>query len=135
MNVTRDVIQDLLTVYLSGEASRDTRALVEEWLRTDPELARQVERARALDLPQPPPPPSVEKRALETTRKLLRWRMVLLGTAIYVTTLPLTITFDRNGYRGLMIEGWPERVVILAIAIGLWIAFWRFTRRLRVAGL
>lgn len=134
MNVTRDVVKDLLTVYLSGDASRDTRALVEEWLRTDPELARLAERAGTLDLPAAAPP-TLEKKALEATKTLLRWRMILLGTAIYVTTLPLTITFDRNGYRGLLVDNWPERFVIFAIALALWYAFWRFTRRLRVAGL
>ena len=45
MKITRDVVKDLLAVYSAGEASGDTRALVEEWLRSDPELARQVARA------------------------------------------------------------------------------------------
>lgn len=134
MNVTRDVVKDLLAVHLSGDASPDTRALVEEWLRTDPELARLAEQAGALHLPEAAPP-TVGKKALETTRKLLRWRMVLLGTAIYVTTLPVTITFDRNGYRGLLVDNWPERSVLFVIAMGLWFAFWKFSRRLRVAGL
>lgn len=134
MNVTREVVKDLLTVYLSGDASADTRALVEEWLRTDPELARLAREAGTLALPEAAPP-SLEKRALEATRRLLRWRMVLLGTAIYVTTLPLTVTFDSSGYRGLLIDGWPERFVILGIASALWFAFWKFSRRLRVAGL
>ena len=43
MNVTRNVIDDLLPAYLSGEASPDTVALVDEFLRQDPELARTVE--------------------------------------------------------------------------------------------
>ena len=30
MKVTRDVVKDLLTVYLAGEASPDTKAFVEE---------------------------------------------------------------------------------------------------------
>lgn len=137
MNVTRDVVRDLLTLYLSGDASSDTRALVEEWLRDDPELARQAEAARTLDLPNDaaPLPATAEKAALDRTRRHSRWRMVLLGTAVYVTTLPLTVTFDRSGYRGLLIDNWPERYVVFAIAIGLWIWFWRLTRRMRVAGL
>ena len=31
MNVTKDVIQDLVVVYLAGDASADTRRLVEEF--------------------------------------------------------------------------------------------------------
>ncbi|HEY0788867.1 MAG TPA: hypothetical protein VGE86_09505 [Thermoanaerobaculia bacterium] len=137
MNVTRDVVRDLLTVYLSGDASEDTRSLVEEWLRGDPELARQAEAARTLGLPNDagPPPATAEKAALDRTRRYFRWRTVLLGTAVYVTTLPLTLTFDSSGYRGLLIDNWPERYVVFAIAIGLWFWFWKLTRRLRVAGL
>ena len=46
MNITRDVINDLLPVYLAGDASADTRALLEDYLRRDPALAADV-RAQA----------------------------------------------------------------------------------------
>jgi anti-sigma factor RsiW len=46
MNVTRNVIFDLLPAYFSGEASAETRALVEEFFATDPEFARMAERFR-----------------------------------------------------------------------------------------
>ena len=42
MNVTREVILDLLPVYLAGEASPATRAFVEEYLKQDPELAQRI---------------------------------------------------------------------------------------------
>ena len=42
MNVTREVILDLLPVYLSGEASPATRALVEEFVKQDSELAQRI---------------------------------------------------------------------------------------------
>ena len=75
MTVTRDVIGDLLTVYLAGDAGSDTRALVEDWLQSEPELARQVELARQTDLPHVPAlPPGTEKVALDRTRRQLRWR-------------------------------------------------------------
>ena len=38
VNVTREVILDLLPVYLAGEASADTRQLVDEYMRQDAEL-------------------------------------------------------------------------------------------------
>ena len=43
MKITRDVITDLLPVYLSGEASADTKALVELFLKDDPEFAKLIE--------------------------------------------------------------------------------------------
>ena len=136
MNVTRDVVKDLLTVYLAGDASSDTRALVEDWLRTDPELARQAEEAGRVELPVTPAmAPTIEKRALDRTQRHVRWRMILLGLAIYVSTLPLTVTFNSAGFSGLLIDNWPERWVVIAIALGLWTIYGRMSRRLRVAGL
>ena len=135
MEITRNVVEDLLTVYLAGDASADTRAIVEEWLRGDPALARQAEQARVISLPPSPLPPSAEKRALDRTKRHLRWRLVLLGTAVYVTTMPLSVTFDSRGFNGLLIDGWPERVVILVIAAMLWVAYWLVSKRTRVAGL
>jgi len=136
MKVTRDVVKDLLTVYSAGEASRDTRALVEEWLRSDPELARQAEQAESVMLPAVPPlPPTLEKQALDRTRRHLRWRMVLFGLAAYVSSLPLSITFGRRGYEGLLIDDWPQRLVVISLAVVLWVIFWRVSRRTRVSGL
>lgn len=133
MNITKDVVRDLLTVYMAGEASADTRTLVEEWLRSDPELARQAEEAGRLTLPAiAAPPRTTEKRALDRTRRYLRWRSVLLGFTIYVTTLPLSITFSSaGGYDGLLIDDWPERIVIIAIAAVLWVVYWRMSRPMR----
>ena len=134
MKVTRDVVKDLLTVYLAGDASPDTRVLVEDWLRTDPELARQAEQARGLDLPALPAlPQTIEKRALDRTRRHLRWRSVLLGFTIYVTALPFSITFNSAGYNGLLIDNWPERIGVGALAIVLWIVYWRMSRSMRLS--
>jgi hypothetical protein len=136
MKVTRDVVKDLLAVYAAGEASADTRALVEEWLRSDPELARQAARAGDVTLPEVPPlAPTVEKQALDRTRRHLRWRTVLLGLAAYVSTLPFSVTFGSRGYEGLLIKDWPERIVVGAIAILLWLTYWRVARRVRLSGL
>jgi anti-sigma factor RsiW len=136
MNVTRDVVKDLLTVYLAGEASADTRALVEEWLRGDPELARQVEAARRSDLPAVTlPAPSVETRALERTRRSLRLRAIVLGAAIYFTTLPFSVTFNASGFQGLLLHDWLGRAAALAPAAILWVVYVRMSRRVRATGL
>ena len=136
MNITRDVVKDLVAVYLAGEASADTRALVEDWLRSDPELAAQVERARGLELPIVAlPAPTVEKRAFDRTRRRLRGRAIVLGAAIYFSTLPLSVTFGSDGFHGLLLEDWLSRAVALAVAAGLWIAYWRMSRPLDARGL
>ncbi|GAH31500.1 unnamed protein product, partial [marine sediment metagenome] len=40
MKITRNVILDLLPLYLADEVSEDTRALIEKYLKTDPQLAK-----------------------------------------------------------------------------------------------
>jgi ferric-dicitrate binding protein FerR (iron transport regulator) len=135
MDITRNVVKDLLLVYEAGEASSDTRAIVEEWLRRDPELARDATRAAAAAIPVPPPvPATAEKQALDRTKRQLRRRFILLGTAVYVTTLLLSVTFNSQGFTGLLIDNWPERIVVWAIAALLWWLYWRASRRLSVAG-
>jgi anti-sigma factor RsiW len=133
MNVTSNVVKDLLTVYLAGEAHADTRELVEEWLRDDPDLARQVEQARRASLPAVAvPPPTAEKQALDRARRRWRIRWIVLGTAVYFTTLPLSVTFNRSGFQGLLIDNWPERIVVLVVAAALWAVYARL--RWRSAG-
>jgi anti-sigma factor RsiW len=129
MNITRDVVKDLVTVYLAGEASADTRALVDDWLHSDPELAAQVQRARGLELPAVvPPAPTVEKQAFDRTRRRLRGRGIVLGAAIYFSTLPLTVTFGSDGFHGLLLEDWTARIPALVVAAVLWVVYWRMSR-------
>jgi hypothetical protein len=135
MNVTRNVVNDLLTVYLAGEAHADTTALVDEWLRSDPGLARRVEQARNIPLPEVAvPPPTVEKRALDRTRRRWRLRSIVLGMAIYFSTLPLTVTFNRSGFHGLLIQDWPQRIVVMVIAAALWGTYVALSRRWHAGG-
>ena len=136
MKLTRDIVKDLLPVYLAGDASPATRTLVEEWVAGDPELARQIEAARRLDLPPVGPAErSMEMRALAATKRRLRRKSILFGVAIYATTLPVTVTFNRHGFQGLLIEDWSERIVVAAIAVALWVIYARVSRSLRVSGL
>ena len=39
MEISRNIILDLLPLYITDEASPETRALVEQYLDNDPELA------------------------------------------------------------------------------------------------
>ena len=98
MKVTQNVIHDLLPGYLAGEASAETVALVEEFLRLDPDLARTVKALRANPLPELPVAlrPTQEKETLNMTKQLLWWRGILMGFAIFLTMLPLSFRFDND---------------------------------------
>lgn len=139
MNVTRETIKDLLPLYASGEASADTRALVESFLSQDPELARLAEALRAEDssaIPARLTLPGSGRDALERTKALLRRRTRLMALAFLFTGLPLSFAYDETGFRFLLIRDAPLAAsACLAVAAVLWIAFAVTRKRLRVTGL
>ena len=137
MNVTREIVKDLLPLYVAGEASAESRAAVEEWLRTDPELARLALTLR--DDGSPPAaqvPPASGLAALAETKALLRRRAWLLAMALLFTGLPLSFEFDRGTLRFFMLRDAPLwSAACLTAAAGLWAALIAVARRLRVTGL
>jgi hypothetical protein len=100
MEVTRNVIQDILPLYLAGEVSADTSALVEDYLKTDLEMAQMVKQAAASEKISPIPV-SINKEnameALEKTNKAIFWRMigisVLIATIFVCALLPMAALF------------------------------------------
>ena len=105
MQVTREVVKDLLPVYLAGEASADTKRLVEEYLRQDPLLRVEFESPA---LPDVAPPGELELAALEQTRKLLARRSWMLGPGLALSFLPLAFRFgDGTGPRFLLLGPEP----------------------------
>jgi predicted anti-sigma-YlaC factor YlaD len=89
MNVSREVIVDLLPLYLADEASPETQALVEEHLERDAELA-QLARQWKERLPTPAPAvvnPDAQAVAWAEARRQLWNRFFLLAGAIAVGVL------------------------------------------------
>jgi anti-sigma factor RsiW len=79
MDVTRNVILDLLPLYVADEVSEDTRALVEKYLETDPELAAAAKETAAMKFPEEIPVPlskDVQMEALEQAKRLLFQRTI-----------------------------------------------------------
>jgi anti-sigma factor RsiW len=81
MEITRDVILDLLPLYLADEVSADTRVLVEAYLETDPELARIAEQSAALELADDVPIPFNKEDEMEAYEEAKR--VILRRTAIW----------------------------------------------------
>jgi predicted anti-sigma-YlaC factor YlaD len=91
MTVTRDVVLDLLPLYLANEASADTRILVEKYLETDPELAHMAAESAELLLPDDSPVPLTTedqmKAYLEAKRFMFRRNLtwaIVIGLAIFM---------------------------------------------------
>jgi hypothetical protein len=93
--VPRNVVLDLLPAYLAGEASEESRALVEAYAQHDPEIARLI-RVGKLEpaTPSVAPPVDLEVKALRRIRRSVRRQMVYaaLGTAALLM-IPLLARF------------------------------------------
>lgn len=72
MEITRNIILDLLPLYLADEVSADTRALVEKFLETDPELANVAKESATKALPEDIPIPLAEDDQMEAYREAKR---------------------------------------------------------------
>ena len=142
MNVSRDVILDLLPVYLAGEASPATRALVDEYLQQDPELGRRLRLQWAETLKQTEPaglPPEIELRSLKRTRRLLVWQRTLFGFALFFLALGASFEFStRNGRvqeMHMLVRDYPLPFgVALACSLTCGTAYLAVRRRVRSAG-
>ena len=139
MNVTREVVTDLLPLYESGDASADTRALVDQFLKSDPEFAQLVQALRTRREPVPAtsasPGPDVEREAVTRTRKALRRKGWTLALAIFFTVIPFIFAFDST--RGITFFMWrdePGSRLFLLSAAWLWWRYYRQSHAMRPAG-
>ena len=88
----RNVIVDLLPLYLSGEASPETQALVDDYLESDPELAEMAEIARKTaeqKVPKDIPAPIRKEKQLEDYKQAQQ--MILRRTLIWGSVVALGI--------------------------------------------
>ncbi len=135
MNVTREVVTDLLPVYFAGEASGDTKVLVEEYFRDNPEFER-IARSSATPLETlrgtAPMRPEAEreKRDLECVRRGLWRNKVFFGMAVFFTLAPLAFFFSRGHFFWLVREDPWEAAFFWSMAAVLWLGYFgRLTRR------
>ena len=142
MNVSRDVILDLLPLYLAGEASTATRELVETHLKEDPELAQKLRLRWAENFRQIAPStlsPDLELKSLRRTRGLLGLRQWCFGFAIAFTSIALAIrvSFHQGHlaeFRPMLLDYPGPLGTCLLLGIACWISYALLRRRLRGGG-
>ncbi len=142
MNVTKEVILDLLPLYLAGEASPATRALVEEYMKQDPALAQQI-RLQSDNFAKAVPsalPPDLELRSLRRTRSLLGLQRWLFGFGIFflATSLSNESSFEGGHLKEFhfLLRDYPvEFGICIVLGLACWIAYFTIRRRLRTTAM
>ena len=130
MNISRNVIRDLLPAYVAGEASADTRALLETALAADAELRAEATVIGTVPGSDVAPPAALGLDALKRTQRLLRRRALLAGFSIFFSTLPLAMVDRPWGIAGRL----GETACLLVAAAG-WVLFLKNAALLHAAGL
>jgi len=122
MNITRDVITDLWPVYVAGEASQDTRALVEEFIQQDTEFARVLHASADENLRNaatPALPPDHEAKSLNRSKRILQGYDWLQFLAILWSGFAFGRIISDTSW-----DVSPRNFIITAgIAIIFWIAY------------
>ena len=135
--ISRDVIMDLLPVYLSGEASADTRTLIDTYMKQNPEFARTIRTESKVVFPRLDGSSLTEDRemaALRRTKRLLHRRAWHLGLAILFSGLAFSFQFGPEGIKWTWQESPPLAVASGIIGIVFWILYFRSRRDLRGTG-
>jgi len=125
MNVTKEVITDLLPAYYADECSVDTKLLVEEFFKANPEFERQ---AKKLQAPFPGAIPrgltkEDEMRSLGKTRRLLRMRSSIMGFAIFCSLAPFSFLYTQGKFYWLFSESPTSAIIYGSLGVVLWIAY------------
>jgi len=128
MNVTREVVTDLLPIYFSHEASADTKVLVEDYFRQDPDFERIARSAaKPLETLRAAAPIAAssekEKRHLESILWGLRRRTWLFGVSLFLTLVPLSFDFTHGHIVSLMVRDAWRAAFDWSLAAVLWFLY------------
>jgi anti-sigma factor RsiW len=135
MKVTRAVILDLAPLYLTGDASPDTRALVDAYLVTDPDLARWLaeHRADTFDVLAATPPFDLEARTLARTKRRLASQRWVFGLGCFFLALSSSVEFTMRNrhlveYHLIARDHPAAAAVLVSLATVCWIIYWALRR-------
>ncbi len=133
MNVTKNIITDLLPLYYAEECSEDTKRLVEEYLQKNPELKEQAKYYSQNPLPKQVPQSlnkNDEMKSLVKTRKLLKVRSFVMGLAILCSLAPFSFHVTEGKFYWLMLTTSTGSALIYGIiAIISWTVYFTLKRK------
>ena len=125
MNVTKDIINDLIPLYVANECSADTRALVEEHLQRNPRQAEELRRIMHTPVPGAVPPAKGldEVRAFREARRRLRRRSWLMALAIFFSLAPFSFYSNDERTWWFLRDATGYALDYAAIGVVFWILY------------
>jgi hypothetical protein len=130
MNVTKEVITDLFPLYTANECSQDSRALVERYLRDNPDQAEELR--RVMNTPVPGSTAqltgSEEVRSLREARRRVRRQSFLLGLAIFFSLVPFSLLVTGGKIYWVFRESPSTALVYGLLGIVCWGAYFLIRR-------
>jgi anti-sigma factor RsiW len=135
VQITRNIIQDLLALYLAGDVCPGTRASVEEFLAHDPALAAVVASQKSGSSERiltggtiMPLLQDHEAEALAPARAKLQRTTWTLALVIAFTLAPFSFTFSGGHITWMTVRDVPLMAsTYWVVAAGFWVAY--FVRR------
>ena len=126
MNITDNVINDLLPLYFSDECSQDTKKLVNEFLKANPAFAEKAKQYSRNPLPATIPQRLTREDEMETlarTQRLSKRRTWLMGLAIFVTLAPFSFLHTDGKFFTLIGQSPMSAALYGVMAVVFWTAF------------
>jgi hypothetical protein len=131
MNVTKDIINDLIPLYAANECSGDTRALVEEYLQQNPRQADEIRRIMSTPFPGAVPSSKnlEETRSFREARRRLRRRTWLMALAIFFSLAPFSFFYTDGRLWWFLRDATRSALVYAALGVVFWILYLAARRR------
>ena len=127
--IPQHVILDLLPLYLADEVSAETRSLIEDYLKTDSQLATLAEQAQSATSLQEIPAPlkkENEMEALKKVKKMMVQHNLFLALAVVLTIMVgISYIFLWDEPRGAQAP-----FVFGGLAAVFWFAFFTVNRKI-----
>ena len=130
MNATKEIITDLFPLYVANECSKDSRAVVEEYLRDNPGQAEELKRIMNMPVPgsKAKLAGSEEVRSLREARRRVRRQSFVLGLAIFFSLVPFSLLLTGGRIYWVFRESPSTAVVYGVLGIVCWGAYFLMRR-------
>lgn len=130
--IHRNIILDLLPAYVGGEASAETRDLVEEFSQSDPSIAQLIRAGGLSELPSHSidEKQSSELKALQRVKRRVNKQSWYLGLAIFFTLFAVTFNIGPDGIHWTWYELPRVAVLSCAFAVFFWLGYAQSRKRI-----